>query len=61
MSLFVSSLSLPFAWQGQPGKMYIAFRGMRNAGRTPQEDYGASHDRASFIRISPAYASWLRA
>ena len=39
--------------------MYIAFRGMRNAGSTPQEDAGAAHDRANFIRVSPAYASWL--
>ena len=45
--------------RGQEGRIYLAFRGMRNRGTTEEEDVGARADRRAFKDSSPAHAPWM--
>ena len=49
----------PRLGKGPPGRLYIAFRGMRNRGTTPEEDIGAQHDRRAFSDATPSHSHWL--
>lgn len=48
----------PKAKNGQH-KIYIAFRGLRNRGVSPQEDAHPKLDRAAFRNTTPTHAHWL--
>lgn len=40
-------------------QVYIAFRGLRNRGMTPEEDVEPAFDRAAFRDANPRHAHWL--